>query len=244
MAPDLWTCTPCLSVRNEQGRMKKGSGFYIPPALLFSSAFVQQPCRRSSVRFRKVRPTSCCVPILEIKACVLDSVCVIQDNMLQLYEWAAKEFGGMTKGSHGLSFMAEILGSEKALSVIYDWAWLPPRFISDSSNCSYNLDDVLPEYHRVTFRTHIPGTSHVVLPGPYFFRRPRCKHSLAHAGPLSAWAKPFQMVRVRADGFQSRHGMVHDPKSLLNDVCLCNTGWFCKGTVYQFLQPPQAANID
>lgn len=171
MAPDLWTCTPCkcLSVRNEQGGMKKESGFYIPPALLFSSVFVQQPWRRSSVRFQKVLPTSCCVLFLEIKACVLDSVCVIQDNMLQLYEWAAKEFGGLTKGSHGLSFMAEILGRAKALSVIYDWAWLPPRFISDSSNCSYNLDDVLPEYRRVAFRTHIPGTSHVVLPGPYLF---------------------------------------------------------------------------
>lgn len=63
----------------------------------------------------------------------------------------------------------EILVRAKTLSVIYDWAWLPPRFISDSSNCSYNLDDVLPEYRRFAFRTHVPGTSHVVLPGPYLF---------------------------------------------------------------------------
>lgn len=45
-------------------------------------------------------------------------------------------------------------------------------------------------------------------------------------------------------GFKSRHGMVHDPKTFLNDVCLRNIDWLCKETVYQSLQPPQATIVD
>lgn len=121
--PDSWTWAlfKCLSFcQNTTRKSEERVEFlYFPPTLF--SLFLQQPGRRSSVRFfKKSLPISCCVSSLEIKAFILDSVFVIQDNFAQLYEWAAKEFAGLTKGSNGLSCMAEILARAKTLSVIYD----------------------------------------------------------------------------------------------------------------------------
>lgn len=179
-----------LSETNRE-EWRKGRVFISPRFCCSPPVFVQQPCRRSSVRFQNVLPTSCCVPFLEIKACVLDSVCVIQDHLPQLYEWAAKEFGGLTKDWDTCKSENLICHLRLGLapSSVHLWLlellvqpwWRSPRI--PQGRISHTCPRDLPR----------------CPPWPVPFRRPRCKHSPAHTDRLSAWAKALPNgLRLRA----------------------------------------------
>lgn len=157
--------------------------------------------------------------------------------MLQLHEWAAKDFRRLTKGTHGLSFMTEIRSRAKTLSVIYDRAWIPSRFIQ----CWWHSRRIPTEAHFAQISQRPP-----TFPGLNLFGVLAVNTRQLSQTDCQPEVNNSQCVRARVcvAGFMSRHGMVHDPKTLLNDVCLRNIDCLSKGTLYQFLQPPQAAIVD
>lgn len=245
--PDFWTCA--LSNRlsfcqNTTRKSEERVEFLDSPPTLFSSLFLQQSGRRSSDRFKKAYPfPAVCLSWKSRPVSLIQflwfriTFCSSMNEQRNLWD-RQRDLMGCPVWLRYLEELNPYLSFMTRLGWVHLWLrelliqpwWRSPR---------------MPQSHSRDLPSCPPLPPHL-WPEP--FCHPHCKHSPSHTNWLSAWAKPFHkgsvLVCVRVDGFKSRHGTAHDPKSLLNDVCLCNIDWLRKGTVYQSLQPPQAAIVD
>lgn len=202
----------CPSVRIQQERVKKGLSFYISPPTLFSSLFLQQSGRRSSVRFKKAYPfPAVCRPwksrpvsliqFLWFRITFHSSMNELQRNLRD----QQRDLMGYPVWLRYLEELKPYLSFMTRLGWVHLWLlelliqpwWRSPR---------------MPQSHSRDLPSCPPLPPHL-CPEP--FCHPHCKHSPTHTNWLSAWAKPFPKgLRLCACvSMDSSHGTVHDPKA-------------------------------